>query len=147
MILTSSFLDIIKNYFLDLPVEIIVSLVIMVIIAVFSIVIGNKMKKADPLAKPTTSVLLGESIEQGNSNPLYLMAKIPLLGFIWLNTSSNHTLNIGLSVLFCITLYLFELFLTIVNPLTELNACSKSAANLNLTSAWLQVFVLYIDSL
>ena len=46
MILTSSFLDTIKNYILDLPMEIIVSLVIMVIIAIFSIVIGHKMKKA-----------------------------------------------------------------------------------------------------
>ena len=68
MILTSSFLDTIKNYILDLPMEIIVSLVIMVIIAIFSIVIGHKMKKADPLAKPTTSVLIGEFIVGGIAN-------------------------------------------------------------------------------
>ena len=65
MILTSSFLDIIKNYFLDLPMEIIVSLAIMVVIAIFSIVIGNKMKKADPLAKQTTGVFIGEFIVGG----------------------------------------------------------------------------------
>jgi F-type H+-transporting ATPase subunit a len=68
MILTSSFLDIIKNYFLDLPMEIIVSLVIMVVIAIFSIVIGNKMKKADPLAKQTTGVFIGEFIVGGVVN-------------------------------------------------------------------------------
>ena len=68
MILTSSFLDIIKNYFLDLPMEIIVSLAIMVIIAIFSIVIGNKMKKADPLAKQTTGVFIGEFIVGGVVN-------------------------------------------------------------------------------
>lgn len=68
MILTSSFLDMIKNYFLDLPMEIIVSLAIMVVIAIFSIVIGNKMKKADPLAKQTTGVFLGEFIVGGVVN-------------------------------------------------------------------------------
>ena len=68
MILTSSFLDIIKNYFLDLPMEIIVSLAIMVVIAIFSIVIGNKMKKADPLAKQTTGVFIGEFIVGGVVN-------------------------------------------------------------------------------
>ena len=68
MILTSSFLDIIKNYFLDLPMDIIVSLEIMVVIAIFSIVIGNKMKKADPLAKQTTGVFLGEFIVGGVVN-------------------------------------------------------------------------------
>lgn len=68
MILTSSFIDIIKNYFLDLPMEIIVSLAIMVVIAIFSIVIGNKMKKADPLAKQTTGVFIGEFIVGGVVN-------------------------------------------------------------------------------
>jgi F-type H+-transporting ATPase subunit a len=68
MILTSIFLDIIKNYFLDLPMEIIVSLAIMVVIAIFSIVIGNKMKKADPLAKQTTGVFIGEFIVGGVVN-------------------------------------------------------------------------------
>ena len=68
MILTSSFLDMIKNYFLDLPMEIIVSLAIMVVIAIFSIVIGNKMKKADSLAKQTTGVFLGEFIVGGVVN-------------------------------------------------------------------------------
>lgn len=68
MILTSSFLDMIKNYFLDLPMEIIVSLAIMVVIAIFSIVIGNKMKKADPLAKQTTGAFLGEFIVGGVVN-------------------------------------------------------------------------------
>jgi F-type H+-transporting ATPase subunit a len=68
MILTSSFLDIIKNFILDLPMEIIVSLAIMVVIAIFSIVIGNKMKKADPLAKQTTGVFIGEFIVGGVVN-------------------------------------------------------------------------------
>lgn len=68
MILTSSFLDIIKNYILDLPMEIIVSLAIMLVIAIFSIIIGNKMKKADPLAKQTTGVFIGEFIVGGIAN-------------------------------------------------------------------------------
>lgn len=68
MILTSNVFEIIGDYFLNLPMEIIVSLGIMLLIAIFSIIIGNKMKKADPLAKPTTAVFIGEFIVGGIVN-------------------------------------------------------------------------------
>lgn len=68
MILTSSFLDSVVQYFEVLPSEIYVSLLVMLVIVVFSIIIGNKMKKADPLAPPSTAVLIGETVVGGISN-------------------------------------------------------------------------------
>ncbi len=60
-----SFGDMVTQYFLELPAEIYSSILIAIAVGVFAIVIGNKMKKADPLARPSTAVLLGETIVGG----------------------------------------------------------------------------------
>jgi len=57
--------NIIANYFLELPAEIYTSFLVVLLLSIFSIIVGNEMKKADPLKKPTTIVLIGETIIDG----------------------------------------------------------------------------------
>lgn len=60
--------DAMYKYFTTLPAEIYTSLLIVIVLTVFAIVIGNKIKKADPLARPTTATLIGETMVGGIEN-------------------------------------------------------------------------------
>lgn len=63
-----SFKDAIFHYLESLPAEIYASLIIMTIICIFAIVVGHKVKKADPFKRPSTIVLLGYTIVDGITN-------------------------------------------------------------------------------
>lgn len=60
--------DAVFNYFAELPAEIYASLIIMAIICIFSVIVGHKVKKADPFKRPSTIVLIGYTIVDGVSN-------------------------------------------------------------------------------
>ena len=62
-----SFKDALINYLKNLPKEIYASLIIMVIVCIFAIIVGQKVKKADPFKRPTTTVLVGYTIVNGIS--------------------------------------------------------------------------------
>lgn len=55
----------IADYFLNLPAEIYSSIFVVIGLSIFAIVIGSKVKKADPLAEPTTTTFIGETIVGG----------------------------------------------------------------------------------
>ena len=58
----------ISNFFLELPPEIYTSILVVIGLSIFAIVLGNALKKADPLKKPSTIVFLGEAIVSGIEN-------------------------------------------------------------------------------
>lgn len=58
----------IGNYFLHLPAEIYSSVIIVIGMSIFAIVIGKKVKQADPLAAPTNATFIGETIVGGMEN-------------------------------------------------------------------------------
>jgi F-type H+-transporting ATPase subunit a len=57
--------NIITDYFLNLPAEIYSSFFVVLILSIFAVIMGNQMKKADPLKKPNTIVFIGETIADG----------------------------------------------------------------------------------
>jgi F-type H+-transporting ATPase subunit a len=60
--------NLITNFFLNLPAEIYTSVLVVILLSIFSIYVGSQMKKADPLKKPSTIVWLGETIVSGIEN-------------------------------------------------------------------------------
>lgn len=62
-----SFKDAMFKYFQELPSEIYASLIIMTIVCIFAVIVGRKVKKADPFKRPSTIVLAGYTIVNGIS--------------------------------------------------------------------------------
>jgi F-type H+-transporting ATPase subunit a len=60
--------NLITNFFLNLPAEIYTSVLVVILLSIFSVYVGSQMKKSDPLKKPSTIVWLGETIVSGIEN-------------------------------------------------------------------------------
>ena len=65
------FFDKVKDYFVNkMPGEMYVSLLIMIFIAVFAIVLGHKIKKADPTKPPKGLALVADYLVEFSQNSI-----------------------------------------------------------------------------